>query len=292
MTWTLVEILSVTAALLVLLMLVWPALREVLFDTGTKGECQFSLTVSSLSSLAGTEIGSCPTEKVKIGNAEINRYLPLAERQVNEYHKNPSQEIAQQYPLNPTGYKQWAMDKIVADQLVDCWEKVVFGKFLPKKWTNVLKEDVICVICSTINFQKDLPFEITTAVQDKNWINKINEPGNPSLKPGFLMPWLKNNYYQGQTYFDYIMRPMKPFPFDDNPSYDTEKRQAVVFWAINPDIHAQVAGKIFGWIPGTEKVQDAGILKQTEQNIQLFLWPYEDITAEHRGGLGCQKIIG
>ncbi|MCX6709287.1 MAG: hypothetical protein NTW67_06615 [Candidatus Woesearchaeota archaeon] len=116
-----------------------------------------------------------------------------------------------------------------------------------------------------------------------------------------LAPWMRSEMYYGKTYFDYLMNDQEPTAWEKAPSYDLNKRWAVVYWYVEPDYAGQAAVGLLKFTGTTPLAEGATkLLNLLGANVdikqpltQVYLSPYDDITRPmEQGGLGCEKLIG
>ncbi len=278
----LIGIIALVGTLAVFLVIVYPPFKNFLFSLLGKTSCNWSLllaTVAKFGAFGGGELPvECQMTKLHVGPKELDSYAVMAKKRINTYLTKPGYEdVKGVYPPNTLGYKHWALDKIVATEMANCWDKTWHGKVNPTDWMKAFHVDVVCVVCTRIEFDPDLPGFLKSYKLD-------------------LVPWLKTNNYQGKTYYDYLMQDQQPFAFNNAPWYDINRRWAVVYWSMSPDKAAQFVKKIPGVEWTAERVADAinffgGNVGVKKDIHQVYLWPFEDITRTDSGGLGCQKII-
>ncbi len=255
-----VEIISVAAALLVLLVIVWPVVKEAMFGAGEKGQCDFTASLSQIT--AGITPVECAMNPITIDFAMLEKQRGTAIKEIEKVK-------SQQEFLNPrfrkyeesTGPERWVMDKIIANEIVSCVDRSKNVK--PRELYKLLDpRTTFCMICSRVKFAEDLPWKGRTI--------------SPYL-------WMNLNTYEDKTYFDYWMQRMKPEPFDTNQVYTIDSPLAVVYWADTVDLVDQAIFKLPVYLLG----------KTINEAEQIYLWEYDKLTSPfEKGGLGCTKIIG
>lgn len=201
----LVKIIALIAALLVILTVVVPPVMEYIKGAGGKGGCSFSLLISSIGKKASFGFGDippeCKMERATITPQTLSPFLETAKKTVERYQTNAGSPIMigsnevgtakDHFPNDERGYYRWALQKVVADKMVGCFERAWKGKLdiHNSLGTIVSKKngEYTCLLCS--RFIIDPQVQKLTAAS----------PG------GFLMmPWLQSNNYKGKTYADYL----------------------------------------------------------------------------------------
>lgn len=194
----LVTIIGLVATLLVMIVVVYPAFRTLLEQSGEEGACDLTLHIGSLAKkyTAGTLTipPQCKMRKVTIGPTEINQEFSQARRAVNEYQEGtPARTV---FSNDDVGYRKWALQKLVADEMFECHKRAGNSKLdldpslLPASLRNQFQEpasDYICLLCSRIYFDPQLA------------------PLFPIQQQGFfhIQPWLESNEARtGKTYLD------------------------------------------------------------------------------------------
>ncbi|MBS3148887.1 hypothetical protein J4219_08470 [Candidatus Woesearchaeota archaeon] len=194
----LVTIIGLLASLAVMLLVVYPAFRTLLEQSGEEGACDFTLQLGSLAKkyTAGTFSipPECKVRKISIGPEELNQDLIEAERAVNSYEEGTTARAA--FSNDELGYLAWTMEKQIAKEMIECHKRAGNSKLdldpsiLPPNLKNLVTEpgsDYVCLLCSRIYFDPQL-----TALFP-------NHPG------GFfhIQPWLESNKFNsGKTYLD------------------------------------------------------------------------------------------
>ena len=225
----LVEIIAVVAALVVILVVMWPVLREAMFGAGEKGQCEFSVALASVAKQGSLGVVEFPVEcKMKrqtITLKDLDAYQTLAKKTLDGQH----------IPAGEKEYQTWALSKILADHLVSCYEK---GRGLLGKdtdWVKFLKRksgQLVCLPCARIIVAP----EVASSIKQEIPLNK----------------WLSNNKIKGQTYTQYLTRDIDSF---------YAKNLANDWFTIN--INQALAVTFFAHESNSEVIGGAGIVPYT-----------------------------
>jgi len=224
---TLVEIIATVAALVVILVVIWPVLKDALFDTGQQGVCNWSFLVSKLGAKVFQDIPpSCQAHRFSVTPALIQQQIPLAEKAIKNYQKTLNSPANQWF--SEKNKAEWALDAIMARELVDCSDKVLRGKFtlFPGNWKEGwITSKTACVICARVTFDQNLPFQEFRLTHGQI---------------GSLDTWLKVNNYKGSTYYDYLSEGFKTKPVYAQFVYSPKIPYAVIYWESNPSSFKQL----------------------------------------------------
>lgn len=169
----LVTIISLIAFLAVSLVIVWPVMRDALFGAGEEKQCQFSLFFASKSQTVAGQllVGDIPPEcKMKrrtLTLAEVDALKLQAEAAISAGYQRADANVVQNFANSNAGYAKWAVSKIFADELVDCYTKVSFGsKDVTNSIFNIMGNplpgrtvglnDFSCLLCTRVTFDSEL----------------------------------------------------------------------------------------------------------------------------------------
>lgn len=152
----------------------------------------------------------------------------------------------------------------IAEELANCWYMVGQGEYIPFDQEIITGDKPGCIVCSIINFDKELPKEFQN--------RKIT---------GFI-EFLKNNYRIGKKikYYDYLMAPKyvkervarfffelkkvgekEALNIDDIGEIDTGKTYYIVYTGFRPStIHWAFWSDIKSWLGLKESESELGLL--------------------------------
>lgn len=217
---TLVGLAILGLLVVILIVIVFPTIKEVLIGEGEKGACEWSLVMHSLAKLGDWSLipAECRAHRIDIDLKYLDRFTSEAKRRINEYNANPSKYGPMLADFNDPNKKEqlyeWALNKAVAQEMNDCWTKVFKGRLplFDKWWTlydfpwrNIDVTDkkhgekifhsflgtfrqapVNCIVCSRIRFSDD----VRRMFAGKN-IDSLDD-------------WLRSNYprYGGKSYYE------------------------------------------------------------------------------------------
>ncbi|VVB81063.1 Uncharacterised protein [uncultured archaeon] len=218
----LVGIIALMAFLVVALVIVYPPIKDWMFGAGQTGQCQFSILLRTISKQMSFGFGEIPAEcqmkRITVTDKEIDSYTSLAKNRIASYkaQNNPAQY---NFPDTPQSEYNWALEKIVADEMVDCLNKGWRGRLnleatgLP---TDMFKElgAQMCILCTRIKFDQTAQ----NLFGQKNFTMK---------------PWLDANVKESKTYYNLLTENTDPFyqAFVTYSQFDIRKPTAIVFIA-------------------------------------------------------------
>ena len=235
---TLVGLAILGLLVVILIVIVFPTIKEVLVSEGEKGACEWSLVMSSLVKLGDWSLipPECRANRIDIDLKYLDRFTSEAKIRIKEYNTNPTK-----YPGIVNYFKdekdtskvyEWALNKAVATEMNDCWTKVFKGKLplFDKWWTlydfpwqniDVADKDhgqkifdsffgtfhqapVNCIVCSRIKFSDD----VKKMFAGKN-IDSMDA-------------WLRNNYprYGGKSYYEELTEGQSELNSLFTPAYE------------------------------------------------------------------------
>jgi hypothetical protein len=220
-TFILLAVLLVMA--IAILLIVFPAVKYKILEQSEAGLCEWSLVMHSISKLGDWSLipPECRAHRIEITMGHLELHKTEAKERIKTYH-NPktrakyTDDIRAAYP-NPDKdiyWQEWALNKMIAEEMKNCWQKVFKGR-LPlfnqwwklysfpweeKKITDgpaafkffageVLQAPVNCIVCSRIKFGDNVKrkFGASTTIDS-------------------LDVWLKNNYprFGGESYYEIL----------------------------------------------------------------------------------------
>ncbi len=305
--------LAAVVIVLVLFILIIPSFTNILEGAVQTGECQWDLLFSAMmqkgtAGLAGgsAQFKGCRAVNVNITMESLYEYQLEAAQRMQVYRDHPETYhlmIAEGFGVSEDSNEyydkqlEWALNKIIAKQMLLCWSKVWKGS-LPvfDQWWNLidwrffgaLKSEykteqaanvntqkgllldwygppTFCYICARLKFDRDvrLKFGNRPITSLKNWM--AFNPA-PDSKKSYLEELL-----EGQT----IVCPM----FIKEYSYTTNEPYAIVYKRINPHKVAKIAR----WLG-----DKLGVSEEAVTVNQIALAPYDKIVvSREQGGEGC-----
>ncbi|MBW3001720.1 hypothetical protein KY338_01000 [Candidatus Woesearchaeota archaeon] len=313
---TLVKILAVVIVLVVFILII-PSFRQVLEGAVETGECQWDMLFSAVLQAGSMGLGgssqfkSCRAQNVNISMNSLYEYELEAAERMEVYRKNTAlyhKSIAQGFGVpedDPAYYDkqlEWVMNKIIADEMLACWNKVWRGN-LPifDQWWNLvdftffgvgtekppLEElqnvkytnlgiftaygpPTFCIICSRIKFDRDIrmKFKNKPITSLKEWM--ADNPA-PESKISYL-----EEFEQGQTLTTRMFAPKYVYTVDEP--------YAIVYKRVNPHKIVDV-GK---WLASNI----AGLGEEAVTVNQVVIAPYDMIVkSTEKGGLGCYPPV-
>ncbi|RMD58270.1 hypothetical protein D6825_01360, partial [Candidatus Woesearchaeota archaeon] len=201
----LVSIIAILAGFVVILVVVFPAVRDVLIGSSEKSECRFSVLLSSIGRQAGLSIpASCKMKRMNIGLSDLEPIVPLAKKRIESYKSadyaiSTGGSASDHFKPREKDYYKWSLMRLVSDELVDCFDKGWRGELEldPRIWTNVYSRafegrkagHYICILCSRMVFGDDV----------KSLFSE------PEIKRGFLLaPFMEVEKVEGKSYMNFL----------------------------------------------------------------------------------------
>lgn len=307
---------------LVALVLVVPHFTKQLFAAGEKGECQWSVLVSALTRTPGLSLEnipiSCKANYMNMTLEDVQANYKTAVKAIKGY-KDKGPEYNDIYKIFNTlnsenQLAEWSTNKIIADEMVSCWDKVWKGQMpMFDEWWKIIgyskssadaetlskaqglpgKEEemrwyhyaylwnlqwksppTFCIICARIKFGKDLPWAL-----GKNDVDS-------------LATWMMFNQVPrtNANYFEYLLsEDMKKTPalFRSHAiKYDVLKPYAVIYQRINIHKVDEVSQGILDTIGLTRT-------EETDKKVdRVLLIPYDSVLLPYdQGGANCNYVI-
>lgn len=204
----LVMIILMLLVFILIMISVWPLIETALQKTGATAECDISMLAKSLSKEVLVE-GlfdiplNCKSTRAYYTEKDFDSLTPLAQERINIWNKNPDKypDIIKHYPNTDKAYtNRWIANKIIADALINGWNKVARGAF--KKELSTAGE--LCIITERIYLPEEL--ELT----------EVDETEYTS--------WLANTPYKtGKSYYEELEgQDIPPTFYSYNPDYGAE----------------------------------------------------------------------
>ncbi|MEM4263950.1 MAG: hypothetical protein QW666_03605 [Candidatus Woesearchaeota archaeon] len=317
---TAVWAIAAVIALVVLLFIV-PELGKKLYAAGSKGECEWNVLVSALTRTPGLGFENIPVEcKAKYRNvtmADLQANYPSAEKMMDIYKKK-NYPIANIFnnPSDKLQLAEWSMDKIVADEMVECWDKVWHGEMpLFDVWYRLIdyKKDVIDTLSDDqlkeVEANK-IPIQIEKmSMLDylKVWNIRFKEPPifcivcarlkfDDDVKKQFatkptitsLTHWLMSNPVPGtsENYYLYILPDWLKNKIAQQYSYNVNEPIAIVYARINMHKIATVTDPIVTLL-GLQSKDEA-----QDKADKIIVVPYDKVILPfEKNGANCHYVL-
>ena len=235
-----VTIIALLVFLIIMIFFVHDFITEAT-EKGEAGVCGLRLYVQSFKKYSGVSLPKTPVEceasDIMIDKSLIKEYLKDAEKAIKKYHDSPSKyyEALMYFEKSESSYWEWAIDKIIADELFECWVlKANSGK---TNTVDLFEYDTTnCLICSYIRF-KDID-EISKHIAPKKGFF-ANENYIGSLG-AFLRAEEKGygsseNYVQ-KNYTDWLNNENQWFPVSEVPYLIRKDTPYAILFAMNTKI--------------------------------------------------------
>jgi len=254
-TLSLLQTMIVGAITLLVLLGIGYTMYKILEKSGTKGQCQMAALKYTgqkyLSAGFKAAEARCKADTPTIEVKDLDALKSRAETAIDRYISEGS-PAADYFSQTEQSRYEWALDKIMADELVNCFGKGWRG-WLDLQGTttgNILLAETgaqVCILCSRVKFSPEVRdiFGSTTEFD--------------------LRPWLDANNKEGKTYYALLTQGVDPsYQFLDK-SFDISTSKAVLF------------------VAGTTK--EAFALTQAKGGVGIF--DYDSITSD----LGWEEWI-
>lgn len=290
-------------AFVVFLFILGPKIWLALSGAGETGVCNWNLLVHAFTKMGGKEIvpAECQAKRITVDEPMLNAQLKYASRRMNKMLEEAKDEkLKEQYklilkqfndPKNEQQLYEFALNKIVADELKNCWTKVFQGKLpLFDEWYNkfdlrlwgIFAEDkelkemnekdfitawkglgianvygppTFCVICSRIKFDKNIEKKLgkskVTSLKDWLSFNPMPRTNEPYMR--FLADGRTKAHdsEEGQPSENALY--FQKFDY----SISVEEPLAVLYSRVNTYKATQWVGNVGGWLGITEAPQEA-----------------------------------
>jgi hypothetical protein len=299
---TLIQLAIVLVVFLVVFLGVFPVFQQKLEAAQQTSACEWSVLLSALrkGGSAGIAEGipeGCHTKIMKVTMDDLKKRQAYARKRIAAYASQPQyQGIVQTFVNdNENTLNEFAVDNIVADEMVSCWDKVYKGKMPlfdewwrlytvpwaqtendPKKAVDTFADSfgrapVNCILCANIQFDNTV---LSTLPKD---INSLEE-------------WMSINPVQrtGTDYLTYIL--------DGQPKQGVLNRQpyrikmseqglAIIYTRVNEQAVIGWLSKIPQWMGITSPPTEPSDL-----NL-LYLVPYTQDDIVSQKGIGCTLLL-
>jgi len=305
---TLIGLAILAVAVAIVGVLVYPEVKDLFETESTKGACEWSLVVHSLTKLSDFSLvpAECRAHRLEISLDDLEKYHFTARKRIKIYKENPEKygPVLQFFdnPDDSNQLNEWVLNMFVAKEMQDCWEKVFKGRLpLFDKWWNLYdwgwsdaklgeQKDYIdavigkfkgppvnCILCSRIRFSDDL----TEAFGSRVNIDSLDV-------------WLKNNYpiAGGRSYYEILTDGQSEIKglFAPAFEYSIDKPLAVLYEKIYYYHGAEAwLDKAFKTIAGGEKgTYELNYLKIVPYTQEDIIMPKKQ---DGSGGEGCTFLL-
>lgn len=218
----LARIIAITVGLLVFIVILWQPIQNMTKRVGSQGECNWNLFISA--AVRGGSLGfaelepGCRAEYLTVDRQTLDPGTKSANKRIKKYHQNYESygNAARTFSVSEGGQPtydakyEWSLDKLIAQKMTQCWDKVWHGKldFFEENWVG---QKIVCVTCSVMNFAGDLP----GTLKDKPIIS--------------LYDWMQAEPYYKQTYYQYVTEGTTIKPTPGLMAYSTQEPLAIVY---------------------------------------------------------------
>ncbi|MBN1644479.1 hypothetical protein JW851_00365 [Candidatus Woesearchaeota archaeon] len=227
---TLVGLAMLAIVIVVIFLIVFPVIKDLFEKEGEKIACEWSLVFHSIAKLGDWSLipAECRAHRIEVNLEDLEKYKKEAEKRIKTYTDDPDKygPILKYFNKkdDPAQLREWALNKIIAVEMKDCWSKVFQGKLpLFDKWWNLYdfpweksepdesqghlalrsfigkfyQAPVNCIVCSRIKFD-----ELLTKDFIKNGRNNVDS----------LNAWLMYNYpvTGSKSYYELIAEGQSP----------------------------------------------------------------------------------
>ncbi len=313
---TFIALVILVLGILVLFLVVYPDVKELLVGEGEKGACEWSLVMHSITKIADWSAipAECRAHRFEVDLKYLQRYHTEAKKRIDVYEADADKYQLMLEELEKSKQKigndpdpnyllnEWALNKIVAEEMKDCWQKVFMGELpLFDQWWDFYSWEkemptrtkdrfssfignfegppTNCIICSRIKFSPDLV----------NYFKRHNKVNIDSIDT-----WLKNNHpaWEAASYYKFLIQgqsELKSF-FTPDYSYSIDKPLAVLYEKIYY-YHGieEVLDRLWKLISGgKEGSYDLNFLKLVPYTQEDLIHPPNE---DRTGGEGCTFIL-
>ncbi len=297
---TFVRISAITIGFLIILFVVAFPVREAMTQVAEKGQCQWEFFISSQTKILGqVQIPpECESNRLNITEKLLEKDFKDSRETLNTWKKdrdNNEGKIFGNWGSNfiddYEGYQsnhrdddvlyEYSMDAVVADEIKDCWEKVLKGKFpLFDEWWQLIGTEepddswwevwnlekkhppTFCVLCSVVSFDKDI---------NQRFPEKVSSINN----------WMKNTPVlkdpEKTDYFSYTLPEDQVF-YEQDYSYYTDRDLAIIYSRVNVHKIDQWGDMMMDWINIISEED------KTEVAHAVMAIPYEKVKCDYMIG--------
>lgn len=295
----------------IVLALIFPEVREVLVGSGEKGACEWSLVLHSLTKLSDFSLvpAECRAVRIEVTLEDLKANFKEAKRRIDTYKSDPVKykdilRYFNDYSKSDAQLYEWSLNKIVAQEMNDCWDKVFKGQFpLFDEWWKLYswgsatppdnRDEAFamwapggpiraygpptnCIVCSRIKFSDTVK---------KQFI----DIGKPRITT--LDVWMKYNYPRlgGDSYYKLLTEGRSSLTglFGQPFEYDVDVPLAVLYEKI------YVRQAFFDWLDKAWTAVFGGTRRDaTIDNLKLVPYTQEKLIGPHaNGGEACSFVL-
>ena len=290
----------VVIVMLVVLLGVFPGMREKLAQAAETGTCDWNIFMAGIRKAGTLGIAEgipegCKAKRIELTLTDVQRQLGYAKNRLKVINTDPKYKDKAPSFTNDdekTQY-QFAMNKLIADELAGCWAKVLKGKvpIFDEWWrlyswgtppagagdatrilfTNIHRAPTNCIVCARIKFDDNLVTTFPT------------KAGTSSI---FTLPeWMAvNQWKSGGSYAEFVADGQAETPaLLQSYAFDVSNTPLAIVYA---RINAHQVEEAASWI-GTKFGID---VKEQDLNI-LRIVPYTQRDLISPEGLGCTFVL-
>jgi len=165
-----IEVVAISIAAIVMIIILFPAIRDLLFGAGVQGQCRFSMLLSG--GIAEATFGiedippECQSQKVLVNKRELDKAIRInkphnwMERYAVARTGTPEHRLQETYTAESNNAEyRWALSKIIADELNNCRE-TVWADWKLREGTVTgtgigTQEKLWCFVCSRIMLDEE-----------------------------------------------------------------------------------------------------------------------------------------
>ncbi len=309
---------------LVALILVVPHFTKQLYAASEKGQCQWSVLVSALTRTPGVGIENIPIEckakyiNLTLEDAQAN--YNAAAKAINVYRDRGPEYDAIYKIFNSqkseSQLAEWSVDKILADEMVSCWDKVWKGKMpMFDEWWKIIgysqasADQEKLALAKTQGLpgkEEDMKWYHYAYLWNLQWKSpptfcvvctriKFGKDITPALgraDVNSLSTWMMFNQVPKTSisYFEYLLsedQKNTPALFRTHEiKYDTSQPYAVLYQRINIHKVDELSQGVLDFI---------GLVstEETDKKVdRVLLVPYDSVLLPYdHGGANCNYVI-
>lgn len=239
-------------------------IKELIEDLGYGGTCKLSMLATHVSGKSEGVLPkippSCKTDRKSVYLSDLYEGEKLALK----FNPGFSEKEA----------LRWNAQRIVADALVDCFEKGwrgnidIKGTGFSDAFVTMFKDEpgaAVCLLCSRIRFDDEVQKVIGKYV--------------------YMTDFLQNNFYRGETYYDYLTRDVNKLQksmIDSASTFDISKPLAIVYVA---------AAEKERWELGTSLLGFTGVFDYSSITRDLGLRTKYGLVFDYQHKMHCGVVF-